>query len=214
MVLRSRMEARRGGVRKTASDAQKRARAVQKKPCCECYCGLSGFNTQDVINADVKLRKILIKHESLDTTSLWVKLHKHGYHSIKEEVSRFKYRRNTGSLKAAPAEAGNLRAKAEAEHKMRWEAQRAAEKARSDRMAAERAAAVAALQQKAAEETAAAEKAAAEKAAREAAVQRAAMVSMIETAADKAAGKVVLAQSSSRALVLARVCEKKKLRKE
>ena len=33
------------------------------------------------------------------------------------------------------------------------------------------------------------------------------MVSMIETAADKAAGKVVLAQSSSRALVLARVCE-------
>ena len=73
------MEARPGGVRKTASDAQKRARAEQRKPCCEYYVGMATFNSQMCLDRNAKLRKVLIKHEALETAQMWMKMHKHGY---------------------------------------------------------------------------------------------------------------------------------------
>jgi membrane protein involved in colicin uptake len=117
----------------------------------------------------------LVKHEALETAQLWVKLHKHGYHCTKQDVSRFRFRRKNGSLHVAPPEDGDVHANAEAEYKARWEAQRAVEKAKSERRAAERAAEMAFLEQQAAAEQAK-EKAAAEKAASEAAAQKAATV--------------------------------------
>ena len=149
----------------------------------------------------------VVKHEALETAQLWVKLHKHGYHCTKQDVSRFRFRRKNGSLHVARPEDGDVHAKVEAEYKARWEAQRAVEKAKSERRAAERAAEMAFLEQQAAAEQAAKEKAAAEKAASEAAAQKAATVATIEAAADKAAERVVAARLSSRALVLAHACE-------
>ena len=192
---------------KTTSEAQKRARAEQRKPCCEGYVGMATFNAQMCLDRDATLRKVLVKHEALETAQLWVKLHKHGYHCTKQDVSRFRFRRKNGSLHVARPEDGDGHANAEAEYKAWWEAQRAVEKAKSERRAAERAAEMAFLEQQAAAEQAAKEKAAAEKAASEAAAQKAATVATIEAAADKAAERVVAARLSSRALVLAHACE-------
>ena len=119
---------------KTTGDAQKRARAEQRKPCCEGYVGMATFNAQVCLDRDATLRKVLVKHEALETAQLWVKLHKHGYHCTKQDVSRFRFRRKNGSLHVAPPEDGDVHANAEAEyirhggkHRGRWRRQRARE---------------------------------------------------------------------------------------
>jgi hypothetical protein len=53
-------------VTKTTGDAQKRARAEQRKPCCEGYVGMATFNAQVCLDRDATLRKVLVKHEALE----------------------------------------------------------------------------------------------------------------------------------------------------